>query len=319
MANPSRSGAALGASPTRQEYRPRPGRVNVRVVIVDNFAEPEQIRRRGGRSPSEYAVSMNLDLTGRSALVCGASAGIGRACAIELASLGANVTVAARSEDKLRALVASLDAGKGQKHRTLVLDLSKPVEARQAVTTRVSEEGPFHILVNNTGGPPSGPLLEATAAKFQSAIESLLITPHHLVQVVAPGMKEAGYGRVINIASTSVKQPIPGLGLSNAVRAAVANWAKTLSQELGAFGITVNNVLPGYVDTERLGELFKAKAERTGQSPEAIRADTLKTIPAGRLGMAEEIGAAVGFLASPASAYISGINLPVDGGRLGCL
>ncbi|MBX3363901.1 MAG: SDR family oxidoreductase [Phycisphaeraceae bacterium] len=262
---------------------------------------------------------MNLDLSGKSALVCGASAGIGRACAVELASLGATVTVAARSADKLAALAAELPRPGGQNHAALVLDLSKPVEARQAVTTRVAEAGAYHILINNTGGPPSGPLLEATAAQFLAAFETLLLTAHHLVQVVSPGMKQAGYGRIINIASTSVKQPIQGLGLSNAVRAAVANWAKTLSQELGGFGITVNNVLPGYTDTERLQMLFEARSGKSGQSVEAIREEVVRSIPAARLGRAEDIAAAAGFLASPAAGYINGINLPVDGGRLGCL
>lgn len=261
---------------------------------------------------------MNLDLRGKTALVCGASAGIGRACAIELALLGANVTVAARSREKLDALVRELDASKGQKHAALALDLSKPDAARAAVAAHLASQ-PCHILVNNTGGPPSGPLVDASTEQLIAAFNSLLLSAHTLVQLLAPGMKAARYGRIMNITSTSVKQPIPGLGLSNAVRAAVANWAKTLSQELGPFGITVNNILPGFTDTERLGELFKAKSSRTGQSEEAIRAEAVATIPAGRLGRADEVAAAVAFLASPAAAYINGINLPVDGGRLGCL
>lgn len=267
---------------------------------------------------------MDTSLVGRRALVCGSTAGIGRAAAVELAALGAEVTLVARDEAKLRLTAAALPVNHGQKHAGLVADLADPESAARAVAGALASGAgaggrPFHILVNNTGGPPGGAMLDATTDQLLAAFKSLLVTAHRLVQAVVPGMKDAKYGRIINITSTSVKQPIPNLGLSNAVRAAVANWAKTLSQELGPFGITVNNVLPGYTDTERLSELFKGRSAKTGKSVDAIRAETVASIPAGRLGRAEEIGAAVAFLVTPAAAYINGINLPVDGGRTLCL
>ncbi|MFM9995226.1 MAG: SDR family oxidoreductase [Phycisphaerales bacterium] len=261
---------------------------------------------------------MDTSLVGKRALVCGSTAGIGRAAAVELAALGAEVTLVARDDAKLRSTAAALPANHGQRHAGLVADLADPESATRAVAGALANGAgvrPFHILVNNTGGPPGGAMLDATADQLLAAFKSLLVTAHRLVQAVVPGMKDAKYGRIINITSTSVKQPIPNLGLSNAVRAGVANWAKTLSQELGPFGITVNNVLPGYTDTERLTELFKGRSAKTGKSMDAIRAETVASIPAGRLGRADEIAAAVAFLATPAAAYINGINLPVDGGR----
>ncbi len=256
-----------------------------------------------------------MSLVGKRALVCGSTAGIGRAAAVELAALGAEVTLFARDARKLQAVARELPAAHGQKHGWLAADFGDPEAAAQAATTALSPGRPFHILVNNTGGPPGGTMLDATPEQLTAAFRTLLLSAHRLVQSLVPGMKEAKYGRIINITSTSVKQPIPNLGLSNSVRAAVANWAKTLSQELGPFGITVNNVLPGYTDTERLTELFKGRSAKTGKTVEAIRTETITSIPAGRLARPEEIGAAVAFLATPAAAYINGINLPVDGGR----
>lgn len=262
---------------------------------------------------------MNLDLSGRRALVCGASAGIGRACAVELAALGASVTIAARSAEKLEAARRSLATDRGQKHDVWVVDLTKPEAVRAAIGAVLEKAGAFHILVNNVGGPPTGRAVDTSLDSFRAGFESLLLTPHVLVQALAPGMRAARFGRIINITSTSVKQPIPNLAVSNAVRAATANWAKNLSQELAGDGITVNNVLPGYTDTERLAEIFEMRAKRTGVSLEQARTETIATIPAGRLGRPEEIASAVAFLASPAGAYVNGINLPVDGGRLGGL
>ncbi len=264
---------------------------------------------------------MNTDLTGKRALVCGASGGIGRACAMEMAALGASVTVAARDEAKLKDVVSALPRPKGesQRHALWVVDLSKSGEVKGKVAALMAGGQVFHILINNTGGPAPGRAMDTTPEAFSAGLESLLLTPHVLVQALAPGMQAAKYGRIINITSTSVKQPIPNLAVSNAIRAATANWAKNLSQELAGHGITVNNVLPGYTDTERLTALFTSRASKTNSTIEKVKAEVVASIPAGRLGAAEEVAAAVAFLAGPAAGYISGINLPVDGGRLATL
>jgi len=257
---------------------------------------------------------MELSLSGRTALVGGASQGLGAAVANELALLGAEVIVMARNEQKLKDVVAGL-AGHAA-HSYLVADTSKPDEVRQKVEAILKGGKTIHILVNNTGGPSSGSLLDTPAAELEQAFRSHLITAHTLLQLLVPDMKEAGFGRVINVTSTSIKEPIPGLGISNTVRSAVGNWAKTLASELGPFGITVNNVLPGYTKTDRLDYLFGKQAAAAGTSLNAIEEKVAAQIPARRLGEPKEFGAAVAFLCSPAAAYINGINLPVDGGRL---
>lgn len=262
---------------------------------------------------------MNLDLTGKTALVCGASQGLGLAVAKELALLGANVIVLARNEEKLQAAVKSLANTGKQAHSYIVADTGNPAEVKEKVSAHVSPSNPIHILVNNTGGPPSGPMISTKAEDLETAFRSHLITAHKLVQLVFEGMKQAGYGRIVNIVSTSVKQPINGLGISNSVRAAVANWAKTLANEIGMYGITVNNVLPGFTNTDRLGYLFGKQAESAGKTVEQITEQSINQIPARRLGEPEEFAAAVAFLCSPAAGYINGINLPVDGGRTGVL
>ena len=259
---------------------------------------------------------MEIDLKGKKALVCGASKGIGRAAAEELARLGAQVTALARTESKLQDLVSSLE---GSGHAYLSCDFSKPEELESKVNDYVAKNGPFHILVNNTGGPPAGPAHQATVDQFQNAFTQHLVGNHIMLQAVLEGMKSEGYGRIINVISTSVKLPLKGLGVSNTIRGAVANWAKTLANELGEFGITVNNVLPGATETDRLDEIFTGKAEKQGVSKEEIIRQGKSAIPAGRFGQPRELGQAIAFLASPAAAYINGINLPVDGGRTGCL
>ncbi len=251
-------------------------------------------------------------------MVCGSTQGIGKAAAAELAALGAEVTLLSRDREKLAAVAAGLATPAGQRHGFEVADFSKPETVKDAAT-RLALGGTRHILINNTGGPPSGPLLEAPLEQFTAAFNAHVVCSHLLAQALVPGMKEAKYGRIINITSTSVKQPIPGLGLSNTIRAAVANWAKTLAGELGAYGITVNNVLPGYTSTERLSDLMQARAKRNNTTPEVVAAEWRATIPAGRFGAPEEIAAAIAFLASPAAGYVNGINVPVDGGRLGGL
>jgi 3-oxoacyl-[acyl-carrier protein] reductase len=259
---------------------------------------------------------MNLDLSGKRALVCGSTSGIGKAAAIELAQLGASVTLAARDAGKLNSALAALPRKDGQTHDTIAADFSKPAEAAKAVSGAADANRPWLILVNNTGGPTPGPASGATPEQLHAALDAMLVSAQLLTQLLTPGMKAARYGRVINITSTSVKAPIPNLGLSNIVRAAVANWAKTLSQELGQFGITVNNVLPGYTATERLGSLVKTRAGKQGISDAEVEVQLKADIPAGRFAEPAEVAAAIAFLASPAAAYINGINLPVDGGRL---
>lgn len=262
---------------------------------------------------------MNLDLTKKTALVCGASQGLGLACATELAFLGTNVVIASRSDVKLRSAIKNLDTSKGQRHQCLVIDLAEPEMVRQSVQSFLAKGGTVHILVNNAGGPPSGPMIDTEAAEIERAFRMHVISSHLLAQLVVPGMIKARFGRIINIVSTSVKQPINGLGISNLVRAAVANWAKTLANEIGGLGITVNNVSPGYTNTDRLRYLFSKQASEQGGTKEDVLKRTVLQIPAGRVGEPAEFGAAVAFLCSPAAAYINGVNLPVDGGRTGSL
>jgi 3-oxoacyl-[acyl-carrier protein] reductase len=262
---------------------------------------------------------MNLNLANKTALVCGASQGLGLATAKELALLGATVIIASRNEEKLKEVVKQLDTKAGQQHSYLTIDLSKPAEAKAAVEAVINKGTTIHILVNNAGGPPARPMIDTDAAELEKAFRTHVISSHVLAQLVVPGMKGAGYGRIINIVSTSVKQPINGLGISNTVRASVANWAKTLANEISSYGITINNVLPGYTNTDRLNYLFDKQATDQRTDKEAILRRTVSLIPAQRLGEPEEFGAAVAFLCSPAAAYINGVNLPVDGGRTGTL
>lgn len=261
---------------------------------------------------------MDLDLRGRFALVGGGSKGLGLASAVELASLGAVVTLVARSSDDLALAVKHLPTPDGQAHHWLALDYDQPEDVRVAVRSYL-ETRPVHILVNNTGGPPAGPIRQAEPEEFITAFRRHLLVNQILARLVIPGMKADGYGRIINIISTSVKQPIPGLGVSNTIRGAVGNWAKTLATELAPSGITVNNVLPGATQTERLEAIIRTKAGKAGHTEAETVADLQAEIPMGRFGRPEEIGAAVAFLASPAAAYITGINVPVDGGRTQCL
>jgi len=261
---------------------------------------------------------MNLDLTNKTALVCGSTQGLGYASAVELALLGCNMVLMARNEDKLKEAVKTLDNSKGQQHQYLVADFTD-VHVVKSVIHDFIKNNKVHILVNNTGGPAGGTALSAEAADFLAAFNSHLINNHNLTQAVVPGMKQAGFGRIINIISTSVKSPIAGLGVSNTIRAAVANWAKTLATELGPFGITVNNVLPGFTKTVRADYVISSKAKAGNITEAEVMKQLVAEIPAGRIGLPEEFGAAVAFLCSPAAAYINGINLPVDGGRLGCL
>lgn len=261
---------------------------------------------------------MNLDLKGKRAVVCGSTQGIGKASAIELALLGANVTLVARNEGKLKSTLMELSTHHNNQHDYLVADFNFPDILRTTIE-KFASENTVHILVNNTGGPPPGPALDADPKAFAGAFSNHLLCNHILVQTLVPNMKKEGFGRIINIISTSVKAPIKGLGVSNTIRGAVANWAKTLSFELAPFGITVNNVLPGASMTGRLESIIKMKAEKSGRTFEEVKQEMIAEIPAGRISEPHEVAASVAFLASPAAGYINGINIPVDGGRTGNL
>jgi len=256
---------------------------------------------------------MNLNLKHKNALVCGSTAGIGKAAAIALSQEGVNVTLVARNEDKLKE-VLSLLSSVGN-HNYIVVDFSNPIELKEKVSAFISKHHGFHILVNNTGGPRSGEILNATLEQFETTFTQHLKCNHVLVQTVVPFMKKEGFGRIINVISTSVKEPIPGLGVSNTIRGAVGNWSKTLSVELGEFGITVNNILPGFTETERLNEILKVKAQKEGTTEKEMAEIMKSYAPAKRFAKPEETANAIVFLASEAASYINGINLPVDGGR----
>ncbi len=261
---------------------------------------------------------LSFDLSGKTALVAGSTQGIGLATAQQLAAFGAGCVLIARNEASLQQAVATLDTAKGQQHQYLVADFSDPEHVRNAVTGFLNEHT-VHILVNNSGGPAAGPATEAKPDAFLQAFQQHLICNHILATLVVPGMKQAGFGRIINIISTSVKIPLKNLGVSNTIRGAVASWAKTLANELGAFGITVNNVLPGATATGRLDTIIGNKAGKTGLPREAVEQEMLEEIPARRFGKPEEIAAVAAFLATPAAAYVNGVSVPVDGGRTGSI
>jgi len=262
---------------------------------------------------------MNISLKGKTALVAGSTSGIGHATALEMAGLGARVILMARNEEKLKAVSKELSRVSDENHAYIVADFSQEEEAGRAVISFLEKDGPIHILVNNTGGPPGGPASEAGADAYLAAFRMHLLCNHLITTACIPGMKASGGGRIINVISTSVKQPLPNLGVSNTIRGAVANWAKTLSNELGPHGITVNNVLPGATQTGRLESIASTKAEKTGTTKEEALAAMAAAVPLKRIGKPSEIAAGICFLASPAAAYINGINLPVDGGRTSSL
>lgn len=262
-----------------------------------------------------FSHMMNLDLNGKTAFVCGSTQGIGKATAMTLAGMGARIVLLARNEEKLKAVLAELPVTQ-QQHTYIAADFTQPEALKNGLESWIkSTGGTCHILVNNTGGPKGGPIRDAEVAEFYDAFTQHLICNHILVQALYPLMKDNGYGRIINVISTSVKQPLPNLGVSNTIRAAVANWSKTLATELAPFNITVNNVLPGATNTVRLQSIAETKAAKTNESMESIFEEMASESPMGRIAEPEEVANAIAFLASPAASYINGINVPVDGGR----
>ena len=259
---------------------------------------------------------MNLSLNNKHAFVCGSTDGIGKASALLLAEHGCEITLIARNQEKLDSTLLELAQNNGQNHSTVCADFDDPETLKERVNSQISTLGkPVDILVNNSGGPHGGTLIEAEEDEFRIAFERLLICNHIMAKAVVPGMKEQGSGRIINIISTSVRQVIPGLGVSNTIRGSVAQWGKTLAIELGEYGICVNNILPGYTATARLQDLADSKAESMGVTPDQIQDGWAKNTSLRRLGAPQEIAGTVAFLASDAAGYISGHNLSVDGGR----
>jgi 3-oxoacyl-[acyl-carrier protein] reductase len=258
---------------------------------------------------------MDLNLRGKHALVCGGSDGIGRAAAQELALLGADVTLLARRADVLEATAAALACGDGQRHGWIQADLAQTDALRAQVQALVAGN-PVHILVNNTGGPPGGPALAADIGAFLDAFTRHLVANQTIAQVVVPCMQAANWGRIVNVISTSVKEPIVGLGVSNTIRGAVASWSKTLSRELAPHGITVNNVLPGYTQTGRIAQIVAERSRASGQPESDILEGMRRNVPVGRFAQPGEIGGVIAFLCSPAAAYVNGVSLAVDGGRM---
>lgn len=261
---------------------------------------------------------LSTDLTGKTALIAGSTQGIGLATAQSMAASGASCVLIARNEAALQQAISTLDTTKGQSHQYLVADFSKPENVREVAGAFFGRQS-AHILVNNSGGPAAGKAIDAVTDAFLQAFNQHLICNHILTTLAVPGMKAAGYGRIINVISTSVKIPLKNLGVSNTIRGAVASWAKTMANELGEFGITVNNVLPGATSTGRLESIINNKASKTGVDTAAVEEEMLAEIPAGRFGKPEEIAAVITFLASPAAAYVNGTSIPVDGGRTGSI
>ncbi|HYE54813.1 MAG TPA: SDR family oxidoreductase, partial [Chitinophagaceae bacterium] len=257
-------------------------------------------------------------LDGKTAVVCGSTQGIGLAIAEELALLGANCILLARNENALKDAINTLDTSNRQLHSYAVADFSDPTQVK-AVITQIAEQHTVHILINNTGGPPAGPIIDAVPEQFLITFNQHLICNHLLTQALVPGMRSAGYGRIINIISTSVKIPLKNLGVSNTIRGAVASWAKTMSLELGKYNITVNNILPGFTRTQRLTAIVSSNAARRNTNEEAMEKEMQKEVPMQRFGEPSEVANVAAFLASPAASYVNGVSIPVDGGRTGSI
>lgn len=261
---------------------------------------------------------MNLSLDGKTAVICGSTQGIGLAIAEELALLGANCILVARNENALQDVLQKLDSSNRQLHSYAVADFNDPAKVK-SVIEEIVQANAVHILVNNTGGPPAGPITSAVPEEFEIAFNQHLICNHILTTAVVPGMKSAGYGRIINIISTSVKIPLKNLGVSNTIRGAVASWAKSMANELGQFNITVNNILPGFTRTQRLTTIVTNTAAKKQAAEDDVEKEMQEEVPMKRFGEPSEIANVAAFLASPAASYVNGVSIPVDGGRTGSI
>ncbi|MEM7548030.1 MAG: SDR family oxidoreductase [Bacteroidota bacterium] len=262
---------------------------------------------------------MEIDLKGKRSLVCGSSQGIGFAIAQSLAECGSEVVLMARNEERLKSAKNELNSDQGQSQEILVADFSDSNQVEKVINDYLSENEGFDVLINNTGGPAGGELIDSNIQQLRKAFEQHILCSQILTQYCVKSMKSNGYGRIINIVSTSVKIPIPGLGVSNTIRGAMANWSKTLSLELAEYGITINNILPGFVKTARLDSIINSKSEKSAQPKEQVQQNMINSVPAKRFGEPIELGYLAAFLASPFAAYINGVNIPVDGGRTGSL
>ena len=263
--------------------------------------------------------NLSSSINGLNTLICGATSGIGKATAIEFSNSGANITLFSRNKDKLIDTLNLLKNNDNQNHQHLVGDFDNADGIKSTIEKHINNGNQYHILINNSGGPKGGSIANANPGEFINGFNRHLICNHIIFQALHSGMKNYNYGRVINIISTSVKQPIPGLGVSNTIRGAVASWAKTLSFEVAKNGIAVNNILPGFTDTERLSLLIDAKSNAENISVDAVAKAMKNTVPVGRFGKPEETAKAIAFLASPSASYINGVSLAVDGGRLSCI
>jgi 3-oxoacyl-[acyl-carrier protein] reductase len=259
---------------------------------------------------------LTSSLVGLNALICGSTSGIGLSTAKEFSKLGANVTLFSRSEGKLNECLSLLTRSNNQEHQYLVGDFNDPKDIQSIINNHVDAGNNYHVLINNSGGPKGGPIAEAKISEFMKTFNRHLICNHVLATALLNGMKTFNYGRIINIISTSVREPIQGLGVSNTIRGAVASWAKTLSIEIAKHGITVNNILPGFTETDRLSSLIKAKSTSQDKSEEIIAKEMKAQVPLGRFGVPLEIAKAIAYLASPSAGYVNGVSLAVDGGRL---
>ena len=262
---------------------------------------------------------MTFNFKGKNAIVCGSTQGIGRAIAVKFAEMGANLVLVSRNEQVLQRTVTELSRQPGQYHQFAAVDFSEPDAVREKITGLLENIPIIHILVNNTGGPPPGRAIDAEPESYLKAFKQQVITSQILAQAVVPGMKRAGFGRIINVISTGLRQPVKNLGVSNTIRGAVGSWSKTLSRELGQYGITVNNLLPGYTFTSRLQHLIENRAKEQGKTIEQMTQNMISEIPAGRLGKPEDLAYAACFLASEEASFINGVSLPVDGGFLSCV